>query len=794
MVDEALTNTASSNHRRTLSRGKPDVVNWNPEEPHLTPAGPVPSGQEYFGNRNYRLSSSLGKFGELGVTENSNALGMDLNPAPAPAPTPAPMPTPPQPVMTTVPNATRPSVLDLARGIAGSKRASDLPLYNRASIYNPTSLQQPNFGRPSLDSQSGSGTGTGPKVSPFADKFAVEGKYEPDLEDPAVMASVASAQAPRPPRPARPEGLELDEASATDASASTPTPPARPQRNSISNPGPVPTVGHTRKISGPIPFKPQSPPARARQQQRSVALFPSWALVNSDGRYPAITVQTPTTASVISVSSPTGSMAGVGAGRVVSSQPGRQIYPAAALPPQRQPSLKSKRVSVAQSERGMSAAAIQAARAQSPPTVRSPPPPVRSPPPGAMRAQSPPAVVARAQSPPAILTRAQSPPVVAALVQSPPPTVSHQPSRSVDAPPPRPPRAVGPRAKPVTPPSATETPDAPIVTLPLTPPRRIWAEPDVPTTPTTPALSNFPTPPRTVKNVVASSSSSMAGSTGHQLQGSGSSVASRTSTMITAGETAFSPGPTTAATTAFPEIELNGPTPVASPQVKGRALQPPPPISTGLHASPSSYGVSSAPNGLSPITASPQSVHHPQIPTPLASSTLGSPTTLAQFGQAMLPGGGGITRDSSVKTTYTASTASENMHNAFRRELMQGLPSAVGMAHNVAGPSSPTYFPESVSNYHPPVPQLPLPGTFAPHVPRPAVDSWGMAPSIYDASSVNGAGKHVSIAPSYLSANSGRRLSEGTTSGDAEWKELERQLAATGGDVAHIMPRNNATM
>ncbi|KAG9040753.1 hypothetical protein FS837_000231 [Tulasnella sp. UAMH 9824] len=243
----------------------------------------------------------------------------------------------------------------------------------------------------------------------------------------------------------------------------------------------------------------------------------------------------------------------------------------------------------------------------------------------------------------------------------------------------------------------------------------------------------------------------MAGSTGHQLQDSGSSVASRTDTIITAGETAFSPVPTTAATSAHPDTELNGPAPVASPQVKGRALQPPPPISTGLHARSSSYC-------------------------------------------ATLPGGGGITRDSSVKTTYTMSTASENMHNVFRRELMQGLLSAVVMAHNVAGPSPATYFPELVSNYHPPVPQLPLPGTFAPHVPRPAVGSWGIGPSIYDASSMNGARKDVPIAPSYSSANSGRRLSEGTTSGDAEWKELERQLAATGGDVAHIMPMNNGTM
>ncbi|KAG8983143.1 hypothetical protein FRB90_006280, partial [Tulasnella sp. 427] len=767
MVDEALTNSnVNSTHRRTLSRSKPDVVNWNPEQPHFTPAGPLPGakGQEYFGNRNYRLSSSLGKFGELGQQDNSNALGMELNPTPAPAPAPATVPVAqPQPVMKTVPNATMPSVLELARA-ATNKRASDMPLYNTASSYNPTSLQQPNFGaRPSLESQSG-GTGSSSKVSPFADKFAVEGKYEPDLDDPSVMASVASAQAPRPPRPVRPDGLELEESDVSSGPTPSPTTasaPTRVQRNSISQQGPVPTVGHTRKISNPMPIvSPRSPPIR-RQPQRSVDVLPSWALVNSDGRYPAIVTSpthTPTT-SISGVTSPTGSMAGVGAGRVASSQPGRQIYPAAALPPMnRQPSLKGKRVSVAQSERA-------GARAQSPPTVRSPPP-------GAMRAQTP---TARAQSPPISATLAQSPPPIVPARPAP----SHKASGSTEAPP-RPPRAVGPRSIPTkapTPPStgdsSTSTP--PIVTLPLTPPRRIWAEPDVPTTPTTPALSNFPTPPRSMKSSFAE----------HKLKSSGSSGSVGSSSVSL--NSAFGNVPTTAATSAYPDIELNGPTPVASPQVKGRALQPPPPISTGLNPTSYRHGTGTAPNGLSPITASPQSVNHPQIPTPLASSTLGSPTPLdlAQFGQAMLPGAKGIARGDSVKTTYTMSTAEGlDAHEALRRELMQGLPSAAAYG-GVGGPTSPTYFPpESVSNFHSHPHPIPLPMTSK--VPRPAVESWASA-------MVNGLpGKHVSIAPSYVSANSGRRLSEMTASGEAEWKELERQLAVNGGgDVAHIMPRNN---
>lgn len=90
MVDEALTNTATSNHRRTLSRDKPDVKG-NPEGPYFTGA----------------------------------------------------------------------SLLQVAPK-AAVQRGVDL---------QTSWLQSPTDSRPSLDSLSGSGT----KISPFTDKFAIEG-------------------------------------------------------------------------------------------------------------------------------------------------------------------------------------------------------------------------------------------------------------------------------------------------------------------------------------------------------------------------------------------------------------------------------------------------------------------------------------------------------------------------------------------------------------------------------------------------------------------------------------------
>ncbi|KAG8938535.1 hypothetical protein FRC04_008351 [Tulasnella sp. 424] len=159
-------------------------------------------------------------------------------------------------------------------------------------------------------------------------------------------------------------------------------------------------VSQTKKIGGPIHVvMPKSPPVQNRQQS-SLDALPNWPLENSDGRYLAITVDVQTSSTARMVISLTGSMAG--------------------------PSLKGKKVSVAQSKRGMSATAIPAARVQSPPTVQSPP--------DAMQAQSPVAVVTRAQSLPAILGRAQCAPVMAAFAQSPPPSTPHKPSRRVSVP------------------------------------------------------------------------------------------------------------------------------------------------------------------------------------------------------------------------------------------------------------------------------------------------------------------------------------------------------------------------
>ncbi|KAG8966600.1 hypothetical protein FRC05_002476 [Tulasnella sp. 425] len=416
--------------------------------------------------------------------------------------------------MNTVPNARMLSVGDLARG--SSKRASsDMPFYKTASIYNPTYISSgTNLGRPSCDSQSGSGR----KISPFADKFALEGKEEPDSDDPAVMASFASAHTPRQPHPPRLKGLALEEASgpmhlrrrpAHCRLTITGTRSPRPRR--LVKPGRLADLFSSRC------------PSLLRceiRQQRSLDTLPSWALVNSDGRPPAITVDVQTSSTARTVSSPTG-MAGGGAGR---------------------PSLKDKKVSI---QEGHVSYGDPSSEGSIPPTVPSPP--------SAMRVQSPNAVV-------------------------------------------------------------DEEHDEWIFSFAFV---LSWLD-------------------------------------CHKLKGSGSSVASHGRTIVNAKDSTVGPVPPTAAISAHSNIELNGPTPVVSPQVKGRTLQLPRPISTGLNPASSSYA----------------SVHLPQIPTPLASPWIGSPTTLAQFGQAKLPGGGWITRVNSVKTTSTRYSVSEGAHTVLRRELM----------------------------------------------------------------------------------------------------------------------------
>lgn len=481
-------NASQGSHRRTLSRNQAfhrDTVNWNPDQPHLTPN--VTSDV----NGDNMFDRGLTRFSEY-IDNQPNALNVDLNPAP---------PAPPAPAVT------RPTVLEIARG----------------ATYNPTSINQPSFyAEPPLTSTTSMRYSNVnlDRSSPFADKFAVEGQYTPDLQDPAVAAAYATATggqaalapAPRPPRPARPapnDGIE-------DVVSRKPSAPRR--MSGISNAGPVPTVGHSRKISGPIPIVfPQVPSMPNSPPKDASTTLPSWALHvhgTDAGRYPApeaptITLQTPTTAA-----SSSSGMAGIGAGRRAgtgSKDFGRPIYPAAHMVQGPRP-MGHKRQQSSQQSAGSQGSM------RSPPAVRSPPPTVRSPPPRATPADGIPSMV----------------------------------------------------------------------TSPLTPPRRINADPDVPTTPTTPNLSAFPTPPTRPARPPMTASSSFS-----SLQHTSSRDSA--STPMTS--------PPTSASTAGPSTTKGSP----------RALQvPPPPITT-------TYPTTKP--GLSPIAQS------PSIPTPLASSALMSPTS-----------------------------------------------------------------------------------------------------------------------------------------------------------------------
>ncbi|KAG8896490.1 hypothetical protein FRB99_008863, partial [Tulasnella sp. 403] len=685
----AVSNVSNNpSHRRTLSRPRdlPDTVNWNPEEPHLTPnLGPSkkvdllgPSARKV-----PRRSSAFGRIGEFlaerwSPKRETNALSADLTPAP-------------QPSMTTVPD--RPSVLDIAR----SAPRSDIPLYN------PTSTQQPGFGtnwesgnssdRHSNDADESEGD------SPFADKFSVQGKYEPDLQHPSVSASYSSATgisapaltpAPRPSRPPRPQGLGLDTQGATSPTREPPAVVIARQRHSVSNPGPMPTVGHKRKISGPIPIvlPNTSPDGSSANTLNSLSSIPSWALARDDSRYPMITIQSPTTASTINSmvnlhAGPSG-MAGVGAGGFTVN-PGRPIYPAAMGPvPTRTPQTRTS--------------------VQSPVILRSPPQKV----------------------------------------------------------------PLGPRPKPTNPPAV----DA----FPLTPPRRITAEPDVPVTPTTPNLSSFPTPPR-----------------GLTTTGSLSSLASGVQPPFTV------PG------SSFESLETKTSTPLTSnvgsfPEVgQGQSTLSPPAVNRGLQPPPISTSIPYPKAALSPVAGSPNSTVATQvIPTPLASSTIASPVNANRFGASSTTDGLPVTslaRDnsSSARSNFTTTSSAAA---AIRQEMMEGIEYTSPISLN--SPSTPIPWPEP-SNFRPPVLALPhdyqsSPASFnfvfpgkattalsSPmSVPRPAVDSWGMAPSSvyqqYDGST-SALGRHISLAATnkHSSATSARRLSD-VTNGDAEWKELERQL------------------
>lgn len=106
------------------------------------------------------------------------------------------------------------------------------------------------------------------------------------------------------------------------------------------------------------------------------------------------------------------------------------------------------------------------------------------------------------------------------------------------------------------------------------------------------------------------------------------------------------------------------------------------------------------------------------------------------------------------------------MNTIIRREILQGVRAgaavraqqkalAVAAGLSPVTPATPAFFPEQITNYHP----------------TPRVDADGAREELYPDD------RHTSVGTSSrrMSANSGRRLSD-ITAGDAEWKELQRQL------------------
>lgn len=185
---------------------------------------------------------------------------------------------------------------------------------------------------------------------------------------------------------------------------------------------------------------------------------------------------------------------------------------------------------------------------------------------------------------------------------------------------------------------------------------------------------------------------------------------------------------------------------------------------------------------LSPIIGSPRSAL--PLSSPIASSHIASqPTTpmraMTTPAQPMPVDAASLTRSDTASTHLTSSTTADRMNTIIRREILQGVRAgaAARVAQKAQAPQTPAtpsvFFPEQITNYHPPpgAPSSSSPPP-APRVPKKAVESWGMAPSLFEVASVSDDHRPASR---HMSANSGRRLSD-ITAGDAEWKELQKQL------------------
>lgn len=721
MVEPYNLNNAGAGHRRTLSRGgaglrRSDTINWNPDEPHLTPNVAPFTTNNLFPSEQApqvdlapasRPMSGLNQLSRYVVEswsppQRTNELGMEMTQTATPA-------------MITTAN------LGPAR-VPVPDAAHDLALHNEpAATAQPLANGWEERARRSEDrTRRSEDLGSKPSDSPFADKFSVKGAYLMDLTEPhAAALSPPPVRPPRPPRPSRPADLALEPTLTSPTSPEMPSAAVTAARHrlSISNVGPVPTVGHSRKISGPIPIMmPTSPTGPAADGNGM-----PWALhMRDDSRYPTLPSQSPPNhGNLAGVGSASASGSGVGGPPVA-----RSLYPMAASKPSlpRHPSLRGKRTSF----------------------------PTR----------------------PVMHQKAPSNGINSAINNNGQPSTPPKPA----TPTPIIQRRIAPN--PASPPPQMSLPSVPAY------PFRPFAgqDPDVPTTPTTPNIFP-PSPPRsTTEPPTTTGSSSPVSSTSDSV----AQIVTATVSMSSHAHHAAHPHPLSVQQSASTsELDLNdaydgiasvSPEPSPAKENKPVAIETNHPYVGGAM--------------LSPIIGSPRSFQQQQQPTappsPIASSHLASPTTPSRGIVPPPVPSAGLTRSNSASTAMTGTTA-DRMNTIIRREILQGVRAGAAVraaqkAQAVAAgfppqtPATPSFFPDQITNYHPP------PGAVSSSAPAPdasplkkaggraAVESWGMAPSLF-----NDGATMASSSARHMSANSGRRLSD-ITAGDAEWRELQRQL------------------
>ncbi|KAG9010305.1 hypothetical protein FRB94_010655 [Tulasnella sp. JGI-2019a] len=750
---------AAGNHRRTLSRGlaglkRSDTINWNPDEPHLTPNVAPFHAETLFPPSNERDSPLQIDLGNItpsrssGVNQYSRYITEQWSPDQRPVE-----------LSTDVGAA---GMAGVGVGLAAGTIGRSLTTRSQAPPLPPKPEQQPtrepltiqtdqpapsptqHARRPSDDLG-----GRKSSDSPFADKFSVKGAYHPDLNDVATPSSNGAAplspapRPPRPPRPTRPADLALESSTSSNFVIANPSspPPISPasalqaarNRLSISNPGPIPTVGHARKISQPIPFVlPSSPPADGLS-------MPFALHMRDDSRYPSMSPSTspPSTALLGGVAVGSTMTSGPGMGAVPGSpvQAARSMYPLANTSGSNMPRHPSLRQNQRQAPMGARPMMGMHQRTGSNNSIQQN---VR------------PSSRSSNNTPNTVLT-------------------FPSPNNNNNG---------GPRR--VQPPH-----------IPLSPPSRPFAraglEPDVPTTPTTPNITMGFTPSMMAGSSTAGSPANSLSSIAYPDESSVSSAKIVTATVsmkqpsqqqqqphpLTKQESEHSRASSINLEDAYGGIDIT--TTAASPDVTpSPPKRLPLPIETAL---PYVGGAA-----LSPIAGSPQSTL--QMSSPIPSSHLASaPVTPRSRGSDRGPDGPAPPVPSRSNSESTPGAASERMNTVIRREILQGVRAgaaqraaakdrAIAAGLSATTPQTPAFFPDRITNYHP------TPSPASSSVPNGhddgalrnvPVDTW----SLFDGSSNGGHGG--SLNSRHMSANSGRRLSD-ITAGDAEWKELQRQL------------------